>query len=383
MSFFTFINNKPLFYKKIDINRIKFAYMKLSKCLDINLGRVIHIVGTNGKGSTGSFISRYLNSLSYKVAHYTSPHIFLFNERISIFNQDITNENIELCHKELYDILGEDMSNSLSYFEYTTLLMVVAFNKSNLDYAIIEAGMGGEFDATNVISKYISVITPISKDHEDFLGKNIEDIAMTKLKSIDSRACIGEQSDLVKELIDIKFKNKDILYAKERISNNKLIEISKLNIPNFQKENITLAISVLNYIGVENIDLFKLSKFTPKYRFFYFKNNVIIDVGHNIASAQSILKEFNKKIILIYNTYQDKDYKSIMRTLSPILKEVLILDIKNNSRMEDTDKLIDFIRSLTIKTNKFNNLILSKEIYLVYGSFVVAENFMNQKLQVI
>ncbi|RUM68043.1 MAG: bifunctional folylpolyglutamate synthase/dihydrofolate synthase, partial [Sulfurovum sp.] len=166
-SFENFIENKPLYYKEIDHERVHKAYARLKPYILRPL--VIHIVGTNGKGSTGRIMATLLNNdKDRSVAHFSSPHIIKFNERIWIDGDDISDNALDDAHHQLYAILGKEMSESLSYFEYTTLLAFVATKE--VDVLILEAGLGGEFDATNVIEKEISVITPIGLDHQDFLG---------------------------------------------------------------------------------------------------------------------------------------------------------------------------------------------------------------------
>ncbi len=118
--------------------------------------KIIHIVGTNGKGSTGRIMATLLKESSYSVGHYSSPHILKFNERIWINGENISDKLLEENHKRLFKILGRDISRSLSYFEYTTLLAFIA--TQDLDILILEAGLGGEFDATNVVDKDLSIL---------------------------------------------------------------------------------------------------------------------------------------------------------------------------------------------------------------------------------
>ncbi len=370
-------------YTKIDTNRIKRAYKILDNAISINLGVVIHLVGTNGKGSTGNFIAKYLHSKSHKVGHYTSPHIFKFNERIVFNDKQISDDELEDIHKSLFPILGDDISNSLSYFEYTTLMMVLFFHNQKLDYSIIEAGLGGEFDATNVIDKNLSLITPISLDHKEFLGDDVKTVAITKLNSISRTAILGVQSDEVIQISKELEKKKDIkiLNYLDVLSLEDITQISQLDIPNFQKENISLAISALKYLSFLQINYQTLSKFIIKYRLLQVKKNIFIDVGHNVASANAILKEFsqmtkNKKIVLIYNSYKDKDYIQIINILKPIIKKIQIISI-DNDRMEDINILKNNIISLDIEIENYNGYLDNEFIYLVYGSFLVVEEFIN------
>ena len=184
-----FLDKKPLFYKEIDLERMPKAYDLIKD--KINIKPIIHIVGTNGKGSTGRFLAHTLLKRGFKVGHYTSPHILRFNERIWINGNDINDEDLEKAHQKLQKLLPKNVSEALSYFEYTTLLAAISFE--GLDFVIMEAGLGGEFDATNVFKKKISLITPIDFDHQNFLGNSIEEIATTKLNSIEKEAIIGYQ----------------------------------------------------------------------------------------------------------------------------------------------------------------------------------------------
>jgi len=152
-SFWQFIEQKPLFYKEIDHERVHKAYALLKP--HIRQPLTIHVVGTNGKGSTGRIMASLLHFSGRKVGHFSSPHILKFNERIWINGENISDDALELTHEKLYAILGQEMSEALSYFEYTTLLAFVAME--NLEVMVLEAGLGGEFDATNVWTLRMSV----------------------------------------------------------------------------------------------------------------------------------------------------------------------------------------------------------------------------------
>ena len=191
-SLLLFLDSKPLYYKEIDHERVHVAYALLKP--HILRPKTVHIVGTNGKGSTGRIMAHLAfkkGGGTYSVGHYSSPHILKFNERIWLDGEDASDDILELAHKKLFFILGSEMSNSLSYFEYTTLLAFVVFEKC--DFMVLEAGLGGEFDATNVCNKELSVITPIGIDHQAFLGDSIEEIASTKIRSIQKKALLAPQ----------------------------------------------------------------------------------------------------------------------------------------------------------------------------------------------
>ena len=157
-----FLKYKTLYYDKIDFSFVKSSWDKLST--KIKLPFVIHIVGTNGKGSTGRFLAHYLHKIDFKVLHYSSPHIMKFNERIWINGNDVSDENLELAHKFLQDLFEIELLEKLTYFEYTTLLAF--YLSKDFDYLVLEEGLGGEFDATNVVENNLSLITTIGLDCE-------------------------------------------------------------------------------------------------------------------------------------------------------------------------------------------------------------------------
>ena len=189
-TFASFLEQKPLYYKEIDYTRIHNAYALLKPYLK-RPKIVAHIVGTNGKGSTGAILAHLAQGAGLKVGHYSSPHILRFNERIKLQGEEISDEALEQLHQRLYNILGKTMSEALSYFEYTTLIALLAFEPC--DMAVLEAGLGGEHDATNVVDKDLSIFTPIGYDHQAFLGESIEEIAATKLRSMQKVAVLAKQ----------------------------------------------------------------------------------------------------------------------------------------------------------------------------------------------
>jgi len=384
-TFELFITNKPLYYKEIDYNRIHIAYNILKP--HIQKPMIIHIVGTNGKGSTGRIMATLLQASGKRIGHFSSPHILKFNERIWINGEDISDEDLEKAHAKLYPILGQKMSEALSYFEYTTLLALVAMEK--LDIVVLEAGLGGEFDATNVVSKDLTLITPIGLDHQDFLGDTIKSIATTKINSIEKEAIVGFQPyrEVYNIARDISTKKGTKLYILEecysRVEAKKIEEITKkLDWSHYLYENSLLAINALNILNLPyNIDDLKLVKLFG--RFYSILPNVIIDVGHNLLATEAIIKALeekygSKKIVLIYNSLNDKDYIAILKKIKKHIKRVEIISIETQRALEII-KLEQKLKELSIEFNVFKN-INNYENYLVFGSFYVVEAFIKKYL---
>jgi dihydrofolate synthase/folylpolyglutamate synthase len=370
-----FLEYKTLYYDKIDFTIVKSSWDKLSQ--KIKLPFVIHIVGTNGKGSTGRFLAHYLYKKDYKVLHYSSPHIMKFNERIWINGFDVSDENLELAHKFLQDLFEIELLEKLTYFEYTTLLAF--YLSKDFDYLVLEAGLGGEFDATNVVENNLSLITTIGLDHQSFLGNTVEEIAATKMRSVDNKMIIGYQvfPEVVKTANEVK---KQIL--EQRNKSIEIIEVKDFEkyaindkFASYLKRNLHLVIACLNELKIP-IDT-QLFDDVPLFgRCQKIASNITIDVGHNPLAATVIAKEFeNKKITLIYNSYADKDYVEVLRILKPIIKELIIIEL-DDKRIVKKEELQKTIKQLNIK-NKETIKIEENENYLVFGSFLVVEKFLS------
>ncbi len=314
-SFDTFLENKPLYYKEIDHERVHIAYGLLKP--HIRQPRTVHVVGTNGKGSTGRMIAHLAHQSGLSVGHFSSPHILKFNERIWLNGSDSSDEILEEAHQRLFTILGEEMSEALSYFEYTTLLAFVVFE--NCDLMVLEAGLGGEFDATNVCDKVLSVITPIGVDHQAFLGESIEEIAGTKIRSIDKEVLLAPQ--VYDEVVEIAKKIAEAKGAKLHtsvVSSQKKIELEEIakgrSWGEYLIENASVALQALDILDIPyNVD--DLNALELFGRFYPLTENIRIDVGHNPLAAKAIEKALDKKVVLIYNSLDDKDYEAVLNIL--------------------------------------------------------------------
>lgn len=370
-----FLEYKTLYYDKIDFTIVKSSWDILSS--KIKLPFVIHIVGTNGKGSTGRFLSHYLYKKDYKVLHYSSPHIIKFNERIWINGNDVSDELLETAHKFLQEIYPLPLLEKLTYFEYTTLLAL--YLSKDMDYLVLEAGLGGEFDATNVVENNLSLITTIDLDHQSFLGNSVEEIAATKMRSVDNKMLVGYQ--IHQSVIDTAYEvKKQIKEQRNRDIEIKIVkEFDKYELNDsfakYLKRNLHLVIACLNELKIDiqeelfdDVKIFgRCQKILP---------NVTIDVGHNPLAAKVIVKEFeNKKITLIYNSYADKDYEEVLKILKPIIKKIIIIPLEDK-RIVNRNNLLKIIKQLNIINEDTINLKNDEE-YLVFGSFLVVEKFLS------
>ena len=373
-----FLNYKTMYYDKIDFSYVEKSWEILSS--HIKIPYVIHIVGTNGKGSTGRYLSSYLNQIDKKVLHYSSPHIKKFNERIWINGADVSDEQLENAHEFLISIYDEDLLKILTYFEYTTLLAL--YLSKDVEYLVLEAGLGGEFDATNVVKSDLSLITTIDLDHQAFLGNTVEKIATTKMRSADKKMIVGYQ---IHESV------KDTAYeVKQQLKEEKNLDIEIMivenfdeykftkDIPKYLQRNLHLVIACLKELNISiNTKLFENVKLQGRCQ--KVASNITIDVGHNPLAAKVIFEEFsmkNKKVTLIYNSYKDKNFSEVLNILKPIINEVFIIEV-NDNRMAKKEDIKQILKDLEIK--EINNLEFNENNeYLAFGSFMVVEKFLDE-----
>lgn len=368
------LQHKTMYYEKIDFSIVQNSWKILSEHLDLPF--IIHIVGTNGKGSTGRFLSHYLHKKGFRTLHYSSPHIMKFNERIWINGRDSSDIELQMASSKLQEILPLNLLEKLTYFEYTTLLAFVL--SSSFDYLVLEAGLGGEFDATNIAKNDLSLITTIGLDHQSFLGNTIEEIARTKMRSVDTKMLIGYQTS--NKVYETALKVKDEL--KDEFGRNIVIQTVKefdkysldKRFASYLKLNLHLVIEALKELNIDiDLDIFNEVKLSGRCE--KIKENITIDVGHNPLAATFLVKEFNnKKVHLIYNSYADKDYKEVLTILKPIVTKITIIDL-DDKRIVDKNNLLEICHNLNIMVTSLENIEPDEE-YLVFGSFLVVEKFL-------
>ena len=345
----------------------------------IRVPKIIHLVGTNGKGTTGRFLASALYSLGFATGHYTSPHIVKFNERIWLNGEDVGDALLQEAHQKLLSLLDPQDAKALSYFEYTTLLALLLYQEC--DYVVLEAGLGGEYDATAVFENILTLVTPIDFDHEAFLGNDIASIATTKLNAVQKRAILAKQPH--KEVLQIaqniaKKKGADVAVYSSFLDDRDKTKIEKItkyhHLAHYLQENLMLSIAALKCLGLsyeakdfQNAKLFgRLSQLG---------RNILVDVGHNTLAAKSIYETLKgNKYILVYNSYKDKNYREILHILQPIILHVEIIDVQED-RIEEETKLIQAMEDLHMRHKKFEG-IQKDEKYLVFGSFSVVEAFL-------
>lgn len=317
--------------------------------------KAIHIAGSNGKGSTASFISSILIEAGLKTGLYTSPHLVQFNERIRINGSMIPDDFVVNFMNELSEYIDE---NSPTFFELTTAMTFKFFYDNKVDYAIIETGLGGRLDATNILNPLASVITTISNEHSNILGSDLKNIAYEKGGIIkeDSNVIIGLIADepravLVDKAISMNsqyflladyIKRKDdsifLTLDSEQILLSDLPLRGRYQLNNAALASLTISITkpeinndqILR--GLKNV--INNSGIQARYELFHDKPKIIFDAAHNLEGIEEFLYEFKNesmnydKRTVIYGTMKDKDYFLILNELKTVFDTIYLTEIE-------------------------------------------------------
>lgn len=386
----------------------------------------VHVAGTNGKGSTSSFIASILKASGYKVGLYTSPHLVDFTERIRINGVPISREKVVEYVKFLQSEI--DLLKA-TFFEVTTAIAFKYFADEKVDFAVIETGLGGRLDSTNVILPAVSVITTVSYDHMNILGDTIEEIAFEKAGIIKERTpcitgCDGKALDVIKKIANER--NSKLIIADE-ISKIVLKEFDEYKVKfdlktgknfyvdlvagvagKFQTRNAQLAVltfELLSELGfvdykMENIyeGLLKVREFSglrarlevlKPLSNHHQKPKIVIDVAHNYPAINQLITELEifkrNRLLLLFGVMQDKEYEKMIKKLSEVVDFAVAtqpkigraLDAKiiskifqqngvNSVHIQDSDKAFDFI----VNESKEGDLILITGSHYLAGEII-------------
>lgn len=355
--------------------------------------RTIHIAGTNGKGSTATVLSSILKESGYKVGLFTSPHLISFTERIRINNVQITEQSVIALAGKIRGLI-ERSDLKPTFFEFVTAMTFHYFASEDVDLGIIETGMGGRFDSTNVIEPDISIITNIGMDHSEFLGNTISDITFEKAGIIKPKVPVitaSKDPDVVKQLSDIAAERGSEIHVYDRDFMGSLLSMDDRHLEfNYTGhkcyDNLSLALSGKYQLfnactAIRASELLRqkgfsipdraiskgLSKVKLEGRFEYVSEDppIIIDGAHNpdaIISLSASLGDLlpGKKIILVLGVMNDKDIAGI---IGPIIHnaDTIILTSAAYERSASPQRLAEIIQSLNGYGIKGNAEISSTE----------------------
>lgn len=376
---------------KPDLGNIK----QLCENLKINRSNLkcIHIAGTNGKGSTSNMLSSILMEANYNVGTFTSPHILDFRERIAINDKLISEEAvISFCQK----VQEKNLNFSPSFFEITFAMALNHFIDMKCDVCVIETGLGGRLDATNIITPILSIITNISLDHTDLLGDTLPKIANEKAGIIKTNipVIIGEyQSETLPVFQEKAFNNNsEIRYAFEEFEleeENNYKVVNERTVKSAVKKLNELGFSInksqIDY-GIQN--LFKNRNFIGRFQIIDESPLTIIDVSHNEAGIKKsfeLLKKIQQgKLHIIYGASSDKNLEEIL-LLFP-MEASYYFSVFSSNRSCTKEELIQksakssldihFFNSLEETHNFAKTIVNEEDTLLITGSFFLISDFL-------
>lgn len=335
--------------------------------------KFIHIAGTNGKGSTSAFLASILSRAGYSTGLYTSPYLERFNERIRLNGNEITNE--ELCEyvariKEVIDRMVEDGLEHPTSFEIITAMAFLYYYEKKCDVVVLEVGMGGRFDATNVISdSLVSVITKISLDHTEILGDTISEIAYEKAGIIRQNGIVvsyPQEEDALRIIESVcREKNATLYYAapgefeKVELKPGLLrlrhpvygnIETSIVGIHQVYNAAVALkTVEVLRKTGFnikdgDIVEGFETASWPGRFELLRKNPDFYIDGGHNPDGIRSFVETFKmiypgRKASIIFGVMRDKDYETMIKDLSTIAKRFISVT-PDNPRALDAESVV-------------------------------------------
>jgi len=319
--------------------------------LQVNLGdcKVIHVAGTNGKGSACAMIDSILRAQEYRTGLFTSPHLVTFRERICVKGEMISEDAVAKGLTAIRDLVT-DWEPHPTFFEVTTALALKHFSDAKIDIVTLETGLGGRLDATNAVQSNVSVITPIDFDHEKWLGKTLSEIATEKAGIIKQQIPVVSASQRAEVEKVIRTRATECAAPLQFVT-KPYDETPIALVGRHQKQNAALAISA---IRAANIDIDGsaiaqgLTHIEWPARFQRWDDRIIIDGAHNPAAAGTLAQTWqetfgDQRASLILAILSDKDLRGIFEALAPIADSVLLPKIRSE-RATPPDELAKVLR---------------------------------------
>ena len=405
--------NKRITKESLNQNneKLKKIYELLGKPCENK--KIVHIAGTNGKGSTATFLENIFFAAGYSVAKFTSPHILRFNERILVNKEMISDEDVVKYCEAVMNVLEEN-GLQINFFEITTFVALLYFKEKNPDFIFLETGLGGRYDATNIVKSTIAAITNVSFDHVALLGNSLEKIADRKAGIIKNRQlCIyaqnlAELEEAVKRETDNsvnvleKYKGfqaeldnqnyKTIVKivenenSKESGNIEKSENIEKINnnknnlektfvLPlfgKFQANNFLIAYEIAKIYGISDKVIQKgLDEISLAGRFEIFSKNpaTILDVAHNDDSVKVLTENLNElfkddEVIFVLSVLGTKDIANIFKRILEKNYKIFITSLKEVTYGLSAEEIKKNLENSSISTK---NIIFEDDILQAYN----------------
>lgn len=407
-----YVYSLPHLHPKNDLSFIKKLLQQLGNPQD--QVKTIHITGTNGKGSTSYYLANLLKKAGQKTGLFVSPYVYQFNERIQLNNQDISDEDlVNVANKvqaSFEEIKQEDKEFSLVTFEYEVAMAFVYFEQEHCDYAVIEVGIGGEHDKTNVIVPEASIITTVGLDHEKIIGPTIQDIAREKSGIIKKNrpVVLGNVPD---DVLPILVKKADVEHAplfrlkhdfaittqngalkytddKRSISFDFRPQVEAYDIAVAVKTFLLLKLKLDNQEIAAAIDQ---TQIPGRYHILQKEPLIILDGAHNIQAMSNLLevihaeaKKRHSHVYALVTMMKDKDLEQVFNLFNQD-DQVLLTTLDYPRVAKENDFPIDVQRRYNYEGDyregfaKLKEKMNASDILLVTGSFYLVSAILNWK----
>ena len=408
-------------YKDMDLNLDRIKNFLVQAKIGYDKLKYIHIAGTNGKGTTAKLLSDIFTNAGYKTGLYTSPHLVKINERIKVNSKDISDTDFKRIEKKYSCLLKK---NKLTYFEYITAIAFVYFCEQKVDICILETGLGGRFDATNIVKPLVSIITTVALDHTEILGNTISKVAFEKAGIIKQnvpvvcgnmpKTALNKILKVTKEksskayIFNKDFGCRSLKYNWKNFTQNVLYNGIKIKsefvyslLGQSQVYNLATVLCVCEILKntFKNIKLslikkvVKSVKFEARFDIRKFKFNgknitVIIDGAHNIQATDNFIKLYKQspygksKCNLIFAIMREKKYEDVVKKISSVAKKVYLVNVDNQRAVKEDVLFKIFKKKLKeeniVKCNIKNcfKYIKDGETVFCAGSFFLAGNII-------
>lgn len=375
------------------LERITFLLEQLGNPhKDLN---VIHVAGTNGKGSVCKYVSAILQNAGYKVGLYLSPHLERFSERIVVSNQEISEEDFVKLVSQVRPVVDamKKQNTTPTFFEIVTALAFLHFRNKAVEYAVVEVGLGGRFDATNVVNPLVCVITNISLEHTDILGKDIASIAAEKAGIIKNHvpvvsAATGDAQVTIEQIA--KERGAPVFWIDQRMWKRKVYEKQKQEfliqgafkdytvqtsmLGQHQGENIALAIATVEQLQMRGVYLTDsdiqegISSATHPGRMEFISEEplILLDGAHNPDGMKMLVKTLQEdfsdhRLILVLGVLKDKDLNTMISMIMPHA-DVIVVTKSGNTRAAEPQQLHKIIEGFDPNKTVFVDDSVSKAI---------------------
>lgn len=377
--------------------------------------KIIHIGGTNGKGSTSSYLSNILKSSSYTVGLFTSPYMEKINESIKVGGIDISDEDFSRIFSTVLDKIGEMKENGMDHpttFDILTAMGFVYFKETNADYVILEVGLGGKNDSTNIIEHPIaSIFTTIDYDHVDVLGNTIEEIALEKSGIIKENSIVisHPQVKSVEDILVNGAKKKNTRFYKcpmeniaiKEISNdgsvfdfiygdNYIRDIEISMVGEYQIYNAALALTTIlvlrerNFLQISDNKIkqgLKETKWPGRLEVLKRKPTILLDGAHNLQGMiqlKKAIKLFNyRRLVLCIAILKDKDVAHMIEEIAPLADKVIVTEVDMSRKLNAEAlgrEVLKYNKSVIVEKNLQNaieialNLTKEEDMLVIGGS---------------